>query len=134
MIRSIEKLEHQFRDKPVQFLVQSWRLNQFPVELRRFWADHYQPYQGSVFVAGRRLEGARGDESEFELLVAGRYRWLPFGGPQALAIEDRVVAPGGIVELESGSHAVRFIEDVPGGMLVLALEEPPGEAPLPFYQ
>lgn len=45
-----------------------------------------------------------------------------------------MVPPGGVVDLESGHHAVRFVEDVPGGILVLALAEPPGEAPLPFYQ
>ena len=128
------RLESRFRKRPVAFMVQSFRLNQFPVELRRFWAENYQPYRASVFVAGRRLEGARGESADVELIVSGRYRWLPFSGPQELAIAEQIVQPGGVVELASGRHAVRFIEDVPGGILVLALAEPPAEAPLPFYQ
>jgi hypothetical protein len=130
----MHRLERRFRNRSVSFLVQSFRLNQFPVEIRRFWAEHYQPYRGSVFVAGRRLEGARGESAEIELIVPGRYRWIPFGAPRPLGIASHVVPPGGVVELASGPHAVRFVEDVPGGMLVLALAEPPGEAPLPFYQ
>lgn len=132
--RHTAELMATFRDTPVEFLVQSFRLNQFPVELRRFWAAHYQPYRASVFVAGQHLEGARGERAELDLLVPGRYRWLPFAGPQALAIEDRLVGAGEVVELGRGVHVARFVEDVPGGMLVLALEEPPGEAPLPFYR
>jgi hypothetical protein len=128
------RLVGRFRNRPVAFIVQSFRLNQFPAEVRRFWAENYQPYRASVFVAGRRLEGARGEAREIELIVPGRYRWIPFTGPQPLAVAEQVVPPGGIVELESGHHPVRFVEDVPGGMLVLALAEPPGEAPLPFYQ
>jgi len=132
--QSIERLEARFRAEPVQFILQSWRLNQFPVELRRFWAENYQPYRASVFVAGRRVEGARGEESDVELLVSGRYRWLPLGGPHPLAIDGRLLAPGEIVALEQGAHTVGFVEDVPGGILVLALEEAPAEAPLPFYE
>jgi len=128
------RLEGRFRKRQVSFMVQSFRLNQFPVELRRFWAEHYQPYRASVFVAGRRLEGARGESADVELIVPGRYRWLPFTGPQELSIAEQIVPPGGVVELASGHHPVRFVEDVPGGLLILALAEPPGEAPLPFYQ
>ena len=127
-------LESRFRQRPVTFMVQSFRLNQFPIELRRFWAEHYQPYRASVFVAGRKLEGARGETGDLALIVPGRYRWLPLAGPQPLTIEGRLVPPGGILALERGSHTVRFVEDVPGGILVLALEEPPGAAPVRFYQ
>jgi hypothetical protein len=128
------RLEGRFRQRAVAFMVQSFRLNQFPVEIRRFWAEHYQPYHASVFVAGRQIEGARGESAEIELIVSGRYRWIPFAGAQPLAVAEQLVPAGGVVELESGHHDVRFVEDVPGGMLVLALAEPPGEAPLPFYQ
>ena len=58
-----------FRSQPVKFLVQSFRLNQFPAPLRRFWAENYQPYRGSIFVLGRRLEGASGEEHGFELII-----------------------------------------------------------------
>lgn len=132
--RNIDRLLARFRDVPVEFLVQSFRLNQFPPEVRRFWDENYQPYRASVFVAGRRLSGARGARNEFELLVPGRYRWLPLGGRQPVAIEGRVVAPGETLALARGRHEARFLEDVPRGLLLLALNEPPGEAPLAFYQ
>jgi hypothetical protein len=122
-----------FRETPIKFIVQSFRLNQFPVELRRFWAENYQPYRDSVFVAGRRLAGPRGSQAAFETLVPGRYRWIPRGGRLPLAIDERTLAAFEVVELAPGPHVARFVEDVADGMLVLAVGEPPGPAPLPFY-
>jgi len=132
--KSTEILLDELRDKPVKFVLQSFRLNQFPVEVRRFLADHYQPYRASVFVAGRRLEGAAGERSEFELIVPGAYRWLPLGTPQPIRIGDRVLAPGEVTLLEAGFHTARFEQDVAGGLLVLAVDDPPGIAPLAFYK
>jgi hypothetical protein len=131
--RNIEQMKRTFRETPIRFIVQSFRLNQFPLELRRFWAANYQPYRASVFVAGRHLEGQQGAEASFELIVPGRYRWIPFEGPQPVAIDGRLVAPGDVVTLDRGEYAARFVESVPGGMLVLAVDEPPGRAPLTFY-
>ncbi len=128
-----ERMLQTFRRTPIKFLVHSFRLNQFPVELRRFWAENYQPYRASVFVAGRRLAGARGSEASFELFVAGRYRWIPRGAPHPLAIGERMLRAGEVVELGAGTHVARFPEDVSDGILVLAVGEPPGEAPLPFF-
>jgi hypothetical protein len=122
-----------FRETPIKFVVESFRLNQFPVELRRFWAENYQPYRASVFVAGRRLSGARGEQRELEIVVPGRYRWIPRGGPHALGLAGRTLRAGEVVELAAGPQPVRFVEDVADGLLVLALDEPPAEAPLPFY-
>jgi hypothetical protein len=118
---------------PIKFIVQSFRLNQFPVELRRFWAENYQPYHASVFVAGRRLAGHRGGELPFELIVPGRYRWIPRGGPHPLVVDGRILRAGEVVELEAGMHVARFPEDLSDGILVLAVDEPPGPAPLSFY-
>ena len=123
-----------FRREPVHYLVESFRLRQFPPEVRRFWASNYQPYRASVFVAGRRLSGARGDARDFEVVVPGRYRWLPFRGQQAVRIDDHVVEPGGTLELGPATHTARFVEDVPGGVLVLALNDPPADAPRAFYK
>ena len=131
---NLAHMEQRFRLEPIKFLVQSFRLNQFPLELRRFWADNYQPYRASVFVAGRRLEGARGATSGFELIVPGRYRWLPMNAPQPVRIDETLVAAGQVVALAPGPHTAGFVEDATGGMLVLALEDPPGRAPLAFYK
>jgi MFS family permease len=127
------RLIQQFRDEPIVFIVESFRLNQFPVEVRRFWSDNYQPYRASVFVAGRRLEGRGGSSSVFELVVPGEYRWLPVAGPQPITLDGQPLGAGEITYLASGEHVADFPEDVPGGTLVLALEEPPGLAPLAFY-
>jgi hypothetical protein len=127
-------LLERFRQEPLHYLVQSFRLNQFPVELRRFWADNYQPYRASVFVAGRRLAGARGETSAVEILVAGHYRWLPLGGPQPVQIDGRVVEAGETLPLGGGEHQVSFLGDASSGLLVLALNDPPGPAPLGFYK
>jgi hypothetical protein len=129
-----EHMEQRFRREPIKFVVQSFRLNQFPVELRRFWAENYQPYRASVFVAGRRLEGARGEGRSFELVVPGNYRWLPLAAPQRVRIDERIVGAGEVVALASGPHTADFVEDVADGMLVLALDDPPGPSPLPFYK
>jgi hypothetical protein len=127
------RLIQQFRDEPIVFIVESFRLNQFPVEIRRFWADNYQPYRASVFVAGRRLAGRGGSSSAFELVAPGEYRWLPNTGPQPITLDGQSLDAGEVMYLASGEHVADFPEDVPGGILVLALEEPPGLAPLAFY-
>jgi len=127
------RLIQQFRDESILFIVESFRLNQFPVEVRRFWADNYQPYRASVFVAGKRLEGSSGSSSVFELVAPGAYRWLPITGPQSIALDGQTLGAGEVIRLASGEHVIEFPEDVPGGILVLALEEPPGLAPLAFY-
>jgi len=128
------RLVQDLRERPVQYVVQSFRLNQFPVEVRRFLADNYQPYRASVFIAGRRLAGPSGSRSEFELIVPGRYRWLPFETPSPIRIGDRLLGPGQIAEFAAGSHTVEFVEAVSGGMLVLAVDDPPTTAPLAFYK
>jgi hypothetical protein len=132
--RNSAQMMSTFRGQPIAFIVQSFRLNQFPIELRRFWAENYQPYRASVFVAGRRLEGAKGGRSEFGLFVPGAYRWLPFSGPQPVRIDGRLLAAGEVARFEPGDYTAEFVEDVPGGMLVLALQDPPGPAPQEFYK
>ncbi|MGH0032600.1 MAG: hypothetical protein ACQGVC_22640, partial [Myxococcota bacterium] len=90
-----------------------------------------QPYADSVFVAGRRLEA--GDSGDFELLIDGPYRWIPLGGPHALHIDDTTLEPGQVMELPAGRHAAQVSEGG-AGLLVLAVSDPPGLAPLHFYE
>jgi len=44
------------------------------------------------------------------------------------------VAAGELVRLEPRAHTADFVEDVPGGVLVLAVQDPPGPAPRSFYK
>lgn len=128
---SAARVERYFREQPVHYLLQSFRLNQFPLELRRFFAAHYQPYRDAVFVAGSQLSGE--EQASIELLVDGPYRWIPFEGAPAAEVDGRVLPPGAIVELHAGTHTAR-VAGGGAGILVLALHDPPGPAPLPFYE
>jgi hypothetical protein len=132
--RYTRRLVGDLRERPVRYVIQSFRLNQFPVEVRRFLADNYQPYSASVFVAGRQLAGKSGGRSQFELIVPGHYRWLPFETASSIRIGERLLAAGQTVELSTGNHTAEFLEDVAGGILVLAIEDPPTTAPLAFYK
>jgi hypothetical protein len=130
----VETLIQRFRAEPVHYLVQSFRLNQFPEPVRAFWDDNYQPYRGSVFVAGRRLRGEAGEHSDIELLVAAPYRWLPIGNADTIRLDGKRIGPGEVRMLDAGRHSVAFDADHTRGVLVLALDEPPRDAPLSFYK
>jgi hypothetical protein len=125
-------IQEHFRTRPIHYLVQSFRLNQFPLELRRFFARHYQPYRDSVFVAGSRVQGRRDQAVPLELLVDGAYRWLPLDGATGLRIGGESLAPGASIELSAGEHEARLLRDGEG-LLVLSLRDAPAPAPLPFY-
>jgi MFS family permease len=131
--KRIARMITRFRSEPVYYLVQSFRLNQFPVEIRRFWGEHYQPYRDSVFVAGRRLAGNAGDREAFEMLMSATYRWLPVGA-DTIRVDGQSLSPGATAFLGAGTHSAAFEADGTRGLLVLALEDPPREAPLPFYK
>jgi hypothetical protein len=128
--RSASELIEGFESRQVHYLLESWRLKQFPGRVRQFWLDHYQPYRGSVLVAGRYF-AAHEPVSNFELVVDGEYRWIPLSDARPLSLDGLQVPPGGRVRLERGPHRS---EDPGHGYLVLALAEPPGAAELPFYR
>ena len=128
------RLIARFRSEPVHYLVQSFRLNQFPQPVRVFWDENYQPYRDSVFVAGRRLQGEAGTTTHFDLLVSAPYRWLPIGKAAPIRIDGLAVEPGQVIPLDATRHEASFAADRTRGVLVLALEEPPRQAPLAFYK
>jgi hypothetical protein len=132
--QQVEQLIARFRAEPIHYLVQSFRLNQFPTPVRVFWDENYQPYRGSVFVAGRRLQGDAGQKSDFDLLIDAPYRWLPIGNANAIRIDGQPLAPAQVRILGAEHHAVSFDADGTRGVLVLALDEPPHDAPAPFYK
>jgi len=49
-------------------------------------------------------------------------------------VDGQRLGAGEIVQLAPGEHVVDFPEDVEGGILVLALKQPPELAPLAFYK
>ena len=132
--REIGQMIARFRAEPVHYLVQSFRLNQFPTPLRVFWDENYQPYRDSVFVAGRRLRGDAGQQGEFELLIGAPYRWLPLGPAHAIEVDGERIEPGQVRFLAPERHRVSFDANGTRGLLVLALDDPPRPAPLAFYK
>lgn len=129
----IAKLISQMRQQPSHYLVESFRLGQFPQEVQEFWAQNFQPYRDSVFIAGRRLDGTRGLIQPFELIVSGRYRWVPFDEADAVRIDGTRIAAGQEIELEATQHLAEVPQDA-NGILVLAVDVPPGPTPLAFYK
>ena len=130
---SIGWLLRNFDERQVRFLVDSWRLAQFPPAVRAFWGEHYLPYRDAVWLAGRRFDGSQRVAS-FDLVVDGEYRWLPSSGPTSVRIDDEWIAPGARVRLARGRHQVDF-GDIPApGTLVLAVGDPPGDEGQAFYK
>ena len=71
---------------------------------------------------------------EFDLVLPGVYRWLPYESPHTVRIDGQQIEPGATLVLDATVHRADF--DTPGvsGALVLALREPPGPAPRAFYK
>lgn len=125
----------EFRTRPIRFLVSSFRLQQFPAEVQRFWFLHYVPYRDNVFVPGRELSGEEATEVSLDILVPGRYRWWPglAAGADGVSIDGTPVAPHADLFLGAGPHTARMRRTT-HGWLTLALHDPPGDGPSPpFY-
>ena len=129
----MDHLRARFHDAPMHYIVESFRLGQFPPELQAFWSEHFQPYRDSVFVAGRRFQGGAGTQQTFDLLVPGRYRWIPYGSPAAVEVDGTLLPAGAELELDAGDHRVQ-LDAATQGLFVLSLDEAPGAAPVAFYK
>ncbi len=132
--QNVSRMVERFREKPVKYVVDSFRLEQFPNELKRFWSENYHPYSESIRVAGRWLEVDPGPALRFDLIAGGTYRWLPVENPTPLWVDGRALAPGATRVLEAGTHESAARDGPAHGLLVLALEEPPKLPFRPFYR
>jgi hypothetical protein len=119
-----------FRSRPVAFIVDDFLLDPFPARVREFWSAHYVPYYGAASVAGRRLLGRAGSQVEVDIIVPGDYRW---SGPGSISVDGVQVNAGATIRLAIGGHATMLVEDAPGGVLTLALAEPPRPSGTPFH-
>jgi hypothetical protein len=120
----------EFRTRPVAFMIDDFLLQPFPGSVREFWSAHYVPYYASALVAGRPLHGPAGNQVEIDIIVAGDYRW---SGPGRISIEGTPVEAGATIRLPAGAHTTTLVEDTQGGVLTLALAEPPRPSPTPFH-
>jgi hypothetical protein len=114
-----------FIDKPVVFIVDSWRLRLFPPVIQRFWAANYQPYRWAVWIPRRRVMGKKGQSVVTNVLIPGRYRWIPSNGGR-IEIDNAMLAPGGTVVLHRGQHRLTFLDGDGRGVLVYAVKDYPG--------
>ena len=130
-----DRFVEEFRNRPIAYLVDSYRLNQFPPIIRAFIDEHYVWYDHGLFVAGFPILPTR-REFHADVVVAGRYRWKPSNPENAAAIEvgGSVLAPFESIHLGVGTYRVQSLAAASEGSLVLAeLPEPTGETPEGFY-
>jgi hypothetical protein len=120
----------EFRNRPVAFLIEDFLLYPFPRKVVEFWSTHYVRYSGAAAVAGRRLGGSAGTEIELDIIVPGHYRW---SGSGSISIDGIRLDAGATITLSRGGHTATLAVDTPGGVLALALPEPPRPSEAPFH-
>jgi hypothetical protein len=135
-----EDLIAEFRSRPIAYMVESYRLREFPDSVKLFWDTHYVRSFGSVILAGFHLRGGT-EPLRIDVIVPGRYRWVPFPegataiGPRAptLYIDDVPVAGGDTVALQTGAYSAKLGEGVSRGRLELAVQGPHPDFLAPFF-
>lgn len=130
--RSVRWLLRHFDERQVRFLVQSWRFDQFPLEIREYWREHYLPYSDAVWVAGQSFDGSERTRA-FDLVVDGEYRWVPLSGPTPVQIDGQSLTAGQLTRLSRGRHQADFGDQAAPGVLVLAIGDPPADEGQVFY-
>jgi hypothetical protein len=132
---NVEALLADFRRLPVQFIVDSYRLAQFPPEIRRFWAENYLLYRARVSIPARRVAGDKGESLPLDILVAGPYLWVQRAAPDSghLVVDGAPISRGGVIELAAGDHRAELVGGPVEGILWLAVDEPPAPSRDPFY-
>jgi len=124
----------EFRTRPVMFIVDSYRLEQFPAEVRAFMDRAYVQYRAGVMVPGVALTPSDRAEQELEVVVAGAYGWWPFDVDRdgGVMIDDRELVAGEWLYLDRGTYAVRS-QGGNGGRLALRVAGMPQEQDSDFY-
>lgn len=115
------KFVDEFRNRPIAYFIESYRMNQFPPEVRDFWGRHYVWYARSLFVAGFRIQPGTAVH-EIDVIVPGNYRWQPDSAEVASGIQvgGSHLRPYEVVRLETGPHLVKTAPGATGGLLIMA--------------
>jgi len=125
----------EFRRRPVAYVVESYRLRQFPDPIRSFLADHYVWYGHSLMIAGFGLDLA-GEPQNVDVIVEGRYRWQPWntGDLARVDVDGRQLGPLDEIELSRGPHRIAGLGERTSGRLMLADLPPNNPSGFPgFY-
>lgn len=112
----------EFRSRPIAYLVESYRLRQFPEEIHRFFANHYVWYGKSLYLAGFRLDLSADEPRFVDVIVPGLYRWTPDTAfrTKPLVLNGQALAPLGELWLAVGQHTVLVRDRPVVGSLILA--------------
>jgi hypothetical protein len=124
----------EFRSRPIAYMVESYRMSQFPDEVRSFWSQHYLRHSGSLFVSGFSVH-PNPTPATVEVLVAGRYRWrpIPRGTGPALRVGSMVIEAGATGTIPAGTHVIQTIPSGASGTLALDVPDWPEQDFVRFY-
>ena len=125
----------EFRERPVTYIVESYRLVQLPEKVRAFLSAHYIWYARSLYIAGYNIDGSVSPRT-VDVIVPGKYRWdadPEFVG-STLLVGGRLLGSGDTVELDTGVHEVATAGKSMRGQLILAdLPRPQRDGYAAFY-
>jgi hypothetical protein len=121
----------EFRSRPIAYMVDSYRLSQFPDEIRDFWSKHYIWYARSLYIAGYDIAQPR----DVDIIVPGRYRWDadPTSPAALLQLGNAVLKPDEEINLPKGSLPAHAIGERARGQLILADLPRPTRDGFPFF-
>lgn len=124
-----------FQARQVRYVLDSYRLRQFPGAIQRFWARNYGIFRSRVMLPARSLAGTAGEEEVFEVVVPGPYTWhqRPEEGMGSLAVDGAPVSLDATIDLAAGEHRASFSEGPVHGTLWLEVGEAPAPTTEPFY-
>jgi hypothetical protein len=128
-----ESLVNEFRERPISFVVETYRLDQFPPPIRELLNSSYVPYHSAVMIPGFTFSGRSDADRFLDPIVPGTYRWLgntDSGG--AVEIEGRHLEQGDTITLDRRRYEARW-SGSDTGFLVLAVTDPPNVSTQAFY-
>jgi hypothetical protein len=121
-IEATDEFIADFRDRPIAYVVESYRLSEFPDPIRKFIDEHYVWYARSLFLAGFLLDLERWTH-EVDVIAPGPYRWVPSPAHRGVSIQigSEVLQPLNMIHLDRGIHEVATLEgQTARGSLMLA--------------
>lgn len=112
----------EFRDRPVAYIVESFRLLRFPQSVKAFFSEHYVSYDKSLYVAGFWLDFHTAGTRAVDVIVPATYRWEPDSraGTPSIVIDGRVLNALDEIELQLGKHEISAASVPTVGRLILA--------------
>jgi len=112
----------EFRNRPIAYIVESFRLQRLPKTIRRFLGEHYVWYGKSLYLAGFRIEFASAGSRVVDVIVPATYRWTPdpTAASASIIVNERTLSAFEEIELQVGKHTVEATVIPTVGSLILA--------------